>query len=73
LFAFPPGSSSDYDFLVVVDKMNEGIEDVVIDVSAKLLTEYSELIGPIILDEAEWEDRQKYPIGINILKEGKDL
>lgn len=64
---------SDYDFAVIVDKRTNEIEDTVDDVSGQLLYEYSELIGPIIWDEKEWEDRKLYPIGLNIIKEGVEL
>ncbi len=64
---------SDYDFAVIVDKRTYELEDKIDDISGQLLYEYSELIGPIIWDESEWEENKKFPIGINILKEGKEL
>jgi predicted nucleotidyltransferase len=64
---------SNYDFIVIVDKRNKKKEEAVVEVSGELLYEYSELIGPVVWDEEEWEDRKKYPIGINILKEGKEV
>ena len=66
-------NKSDYDFVVIVDKRTYEIEDIVDDISGQLLYEYSELIGPIIWDEKEWEDRQLYPIGLNIIREGVEL
>lgn len=65
--------ASDYDFAVIVDKRNRDTENSIDEVSGEILYEYSELIGPIIWDEIEWEERKRFPIGINILKDGREL
>lgn len=64
---------SDYDFAVILDKRNKNMEDIVDEVSGNLLNKYSVLFGPIIWDENEWLIKKKYPIGINILKDGIEL
>ena len=65
--------SSDYDFLIIVDKKDREIEDVVLEVSSYLLGEFNELIGFIIWEESEWQFKKRFPIGLNIQKEGREL
>lgn len=64
---------SDYDFAVIVDIRNKEIEDQISEINGELFYEYSKLIGSIIWDEEEWKDRQRYPIGVNILKDGREI
>lgn len=64
---------SDYDFAVIVDNRTNEIEDIIDDVSGELFFNYNKLIGPIVWNEIEWEENKKYPIGINILKEGIEI
>lgn len=64
---------SDYDFVLIVDERNKHVENTINEVGGSLLFEYSELVSSIVWDEKEWEDRKRYPIGINILKDGKEL
>ncbi len=66
-------NASDYDFAIIVDKRSKDIEDAIDEVTGDFLYRYSELIGPIIWDEFEWEERKKIPIGINILREGREV
>jgi predicted nucleotidyltransferase len=65
--------NSDYDMLVVVDKNERFIRDIVLDACVEIMDKYYELIGCIVCDEKEWELRKRFPIGINILKEGIEL
>jgi len=62
--------SSDYDFLIVVDKKDRIIEDIITDETVIILNEYDELISIIIYDENEWDFKKHIPLGKNILKEG---
>ncbi len=64
---------SDYDILIVVDKKERFIQDVILDASVEIMDKYYELIGCIVCDEKEWELKKRFPIGMNILKEGIEL
>jgi predicted nucleotidyltransferase len=64
---------SDYDILVVVDKREKFVQDVILDACVEIMDNYYELIGCIVCDEKEWELKKKFPIGLNILKEGIEL
>ncbi|NIM18118.1 MAG: nucleotidyltransferase domain-containing protein [Candidatus Aminicenantes bacterium] len=64
---------SDYDILVVVDKREKFVQDVILDACVEIMDKYYELIGCIVCDEKEWELKKKFPIGLNILKEGIEL
>ncbi len=64
---------SDYDFLVIVDEREKRIQEIVLDASVKIMNRYGELIGCIVCDETEWERKKRFPIGLNILKEGIEL
>lgn len=64
---------SDYDFLVVVDKRKKTEEKILSDIGDEFMNKYDVLIGDIICDEKEWERKKRFPIGLNILKEGIEL
>ncbi len=64
---------SDYDILIVVDKRERQILEMVLDESAEIMDKYEALIGYIVCDEDEWEKKKKFPIGLNILKEGIEI
>lgn len=64
---------SDLDVLVVVDKREKGVQEVVLDSCVEIMNKYYALIGCIVCDEKEWERKKKFPIGFNILKEGIEL
>lgn len=61
---------SDYDFLIVVDKRRKTDEKMLQDVGVEFLNNYDALISDILCDETEWEKKKRFPIGLNILKEG---
>ena len=61
---------SDYDFLVVLDKVEPVIKDTVLDIEVEFMNTYEELSSCMIYDEEGWEKNKKFPIGINILREG---
>ena len=65
--------NSDYDILVIVDKKNKSIQDIILDACVEIMDNYYELIGCIVCDEKEWEMKKRFPIGLNILKEGVEL
>ncbi len=64
---------SDYDILVVVDKKEKTYENILLNLSVDFLNKYNVLIGDIVCDEIEWEKKKRFPIGLNILKEGIEL
>lgn len=61
---------SDYDFLIVVDKRRKTDENILLDIGVEFLDKYEVLIAEILCDEKEWERKKRFPIGLNILKEG---
>ncbi len=61
---------SDYDFLIVVDKRSKTDENILLDIGVEFLDKYEALIAEILCDEKEWERKKRFPIGLNILKEG---
>lgn len=66
-------NGSDYDFLLIVDKRNKEITNLITDETVNILNEYDELVSTIIYDEAEWKFKKNIPLGKNILKEGTVL
>ena len=64
---------SDYDILIVIDERKKVYENILLNIGVDFLNKYDILIGDIIYDEKEWESRKRFPIGLNILKEGIEL
>jgi predicted nucleotidyltransferase len=64
---------SDYDFLIVLDERKKIYENILLNIGVDFLNKYDILIGDIVYDEKEWESRKRFPIGLNILKEGIEL
>ena len=64
---------SDYDFLIALDKREKKFQELVLDETGEIMDKYDALIGYIVCDEHEWEKKKKFPIGLNILKEGIEL
>ena len=64
---------SDYDILIVLDKREKDFQEMVLDESVEIMNKYYALIGCIVCDEKEWERKKRFPIGLNILKEGFEL
>ncbi len=67
------GMGSDYDFLVIVDKRDKKIRNAVLEASVEIMNRYYELAAFIVWDEEEWLQKQHYPIGMNILREGVEI
>ncbi len=65
--------SSDYDILVIVDKKDKSSQEIILDACVEIMDKYYELIGCIVCDQEEWEMQKRFPIGLNILKEGIEL
>ena len=64
---------SDYDILVVVDRLDKKTKEQVLDAGVEIMDEYYALIGSIVCDEEDWERKKYFPIGLNILEEGIEL
>ncbi|MEW5692509.1 MAG: nucleotidyltransferase domain-containing protein [Candidatus Hydrogenedentota bacterium] len=61
---------SDYDFLVIVDKKNKGMREILLDNAVFIMNKYYALVSCLLWEEKEWEFKKNIPIGLNILKEG---
>ncbi len=66
-------AGSDYDFLIVLDKRDKKFQEIVLDETSEIMDKYDALIGYIVCDENEWEKKKRFPVGLNILKEGIGL
>ena len=64
---------SDYDFALIVDERSHAIKDMIMEINGAMLDEYDLPIGSLIWDEADWEFHKRFPIGINIIKDGIEL
>lgn len=64
---------SDRDVLIIVDKRDQETQEVVLDASVEIMRRYYALVGSIVCDENEWESKKRFPLGLNILKEGIEL
>jgi predicted nucleotidyltransferase len=61
---------SDYDMLLIVDKRDKVLQDVVIDIEVGILDTYERLVGSIVYEPDEWEKKKYSPLGMNIGKDG---
>lgn len=66
-------AGSDCDMLVVVDAVDKPAEDAVIEASVRVLDSCGVLVGSILCNEQEWEEKKRFPIGLNILAEGVEV
>ena len=64
---------SDYDFMVVVDTIEDLLREKVLDTEVEFLNRFDELSACLIYDEKGWEWRKNSPLGINIIREGIPL
>ena len=65
--------SSDYNFFIIVDKRDKFIREEILDESSILASDNDELVTTLIWEDMEWNDKIRYPLGVNILREGKEL
>ncbi|MDX1958907.1 MAG: nucleotidyltransferase domain-containing protein [Leptospiraceae bacterium] len=61
---------SDYDFLIIVDKKDRDIKSKIVDVEVETLDRFEKLTSSLVWEEKDWELKKRFPIGLNILKEG---
>lgn len=66
-------NNSDYDFLVLTDKRDDKTKEYILEICIDILNKYDTLVSFILCDEKEWARKKKFPIGLNILKEGIEL
>ncbi len=66
-------SHSDYDFLIIADKRDENTKESLLEICVDMLNKYDTLVSFILCDEKEWANKRKFPIGLNIIKEGIEL
>jgi predicted nucleotidyltransferase len=62
--------NSDYDFLIIVDKKENKQKKIVSNLCYYFLDKYNVLISFLLYDKQEWQRKQRFPIGLNILREG---
>lgn len=61
---------SDYDLLIVFDKVTSNIKNTIDDISGDLLYKFNELYSIFHIDEKEYTQKKYNPLFINIEKEG---
>jgi predicted nucleotidyltransferase len=61
---------SDYDFLIIIDHKDEKVREDVENIGSDILYNYNILVSCLIWPVDEWELNSKFPIGMNILREG---
>ncbi|MCB1179576.1 MAG: nucleotidyltransferase domain-containing protein [Leptospiraceae bacterium] len=61
---------SDYDFLILVNKKDHETKDKIIDIEVEVLDQFEKLTSSLVWEDKDWELKKKFPIGMNILKEG---
>ncbi len=66
-------TDSDYDFLIIADKRDDNTKESVLEICVDMLNKYDTLVSFILCDENEWAHKKKFPIGLNIIKEGIEL
>jgi predicted nucleotidyltransferase len=64
---------SDYDMLLIVDKRDKILRDIVVDIEVGILDTHERLVGSIVYESAEWERKKRSPLGRNIQREGMRL
>ncbi len=64
---------SDYDMLLVVDKRDKALREIVSGIEVGILDVYDCLVGSIVYEADEWERKKKSPLGMNIGREGVRL
>ena len=66
---------SDYDFLIIYKDSGSKdlIQDAVLDAEVLVMDKYDRLASSLLWSHSDWERKKKYPLGLNIQKEGKNL
>jgi predicted nucleotidyltransferase len=61
---------SDYDFIVLLDKLDATAKDKVRDIEVAMLNRHEALVSALVMRPADWERRAALPIGRNVAREG---
>ena len=61
---------SDYDFLIVVDKLTPRVKDIVNEVSSEFLYEYDSVFAAILVPEDTFQNATFNPLYRNVQREG---
>ncbi|MCB1180256.1 MAG: nucleotidyltransferase domain-containing protein [Leptospiraceae bacterium] len=64
---------SDYDFLIIVNEKDRKLEEKIENIGVYFLDTYFTLISCLIWRKEDWEFNKFFPIGRNILREGRLL
>jgi predicted nucleotidyltransferase len=65
--------TSDYDFLILLDKRDAETVRLIRQTEVELLDSYDALSGSLIYGEEEWALRVGLPLGINVRREGVEV
>ncbi len=63
---------SDYDILVIHSQETNSnyIQDAILEAEVKIMDLYDTLVSSILYTSQEWDKKKKYPLGLNIQREG---
>lgn len=61
---------SNYDILIIVDKVTKAIKEVIDNTAGETLYRYDKVITPFIISEERYEKEKFNPLLINVRKEG---
>lgn len=62
--------ASDYDIIVIVNRKDRQIREMVTDTGVDMMDEYEALFAALIYDEQEWRHAQAFPLSWNVRREG---
>lgn len=66
-------TSSDYDFVVVLDERTHEAQNLVSDAGGELLFRREELCAALVYGSNEWDFERRSPLGWNVEREGIQL
>ena len=53
-----------------VANKNDNVRDLVLETDVDFLNKYDELSAELLFSQQEWENQRKFPLGINVEREG---
>jgi predicted nucleotidyltransferase len=66
-------ADSDFDFLVVVDRFSEALENQVLDLAYQMLDQYGAVVSAIVVQADHFQNRLWEPLYVNARREGISL
>lgn len=66
-------NSSDYDFIVILDKYDRSLREAVVDAGTDMLNEADTLCAALVYGADQWARVKESPLGWNVQKEGIEL